>query len=559
MCGIWGYIITNDTKLTDFTSHEKFMMASAPRGPDRLCELKTDTYHMCFHRLAIHDLSIHGDQPFSYEDDNIRIDVMCNGEIYNWKELIKKHTLEMTSGSDCEVILQMLKKYYNHTWDDVVTNVIRELRGEFAAVIRIENAKTGTSKVYATRDPYGVRPLYYAKTQNGVLFSSVLAGIVGFEDDVKGHHVPPGVVLNFIDNAPEKRIVYYDVSKIYPLNDRNTYTDIKVIYKNITDRFIDAVERRLDSERNIGFLLSGGLDSSLVVAVATKILGYKHVSTFSIGMRNATDLKYAREVANHLQTDHTEVVFTKEEGLAAIVDVIRTLETYDITTIRASVGQYLLAKYISTETNIKVVLNGDGADETECGYLYFHYAPSPEDAHKECQKLLSEIHMYDALRVDRTISSHGLEARVPFLDNEFVDAYLTLPASLRVPKVPDMPNGRMEKAFIRDAFAILYPDILPTSVLYRKKEAFSDGVSDAKESWFISIQKWIDEQISDDEYNTYIKQQKEGDIEITTKEAYYYRKIFLKYFPGHEHILKHYWLPNWTNAKDPSARTLSIY
>ena len=548
MCGIWAYFLTsNNTNFTenDFNTNNKRMMSMSSRGPDRLCEIKTEKYHMCFHRLAIHDLSPLGDQPFYIETNyGSKMHIMCNGEIYNYKELIAKYALTMKSGSDCEVIGEMLKK------DIKIPDLIRELRGEFAFIIR-EEVSHGDVNIYVARDPYGVRPLYYAHTNDGIVISSLISGIGNLG---KAVHVTPGTVMhvykNFIrDDIQIEKYKYYDITE------KNSDVLLKFasnnyIYKLITDSFIQSVSKRLDSERELGFLLSGGLDSSLVVAVASKILDHKNIQTFSVGMQNATDLKYAKQVAEHLGTLHTEVIFTKEEGLTIIEDVIRTLETYDITTIRASIGQYILAKYISNNTNIKVILNGDGADETECGYLYFHYAPSAIEAHKECHKLLSEIHMFDALRVDRTISSHGLEARVPFLDQDFVDTYLSIPEELRI---PNMKENRMEKALIRDAFAYLYPDILPESVLYRKKEAFSDGVSTEKESWFVSIQKWIDTIVSDDEYeiNRY--------PETCSKESYYYRKIFNKYFPYQDHILKHYWLPNWTNAKDPSARTLSVY
>jgi asparagine synthase (glutamine-hydrolysing) len=235
-------------------------------------------------------------------------------------------------------------------------------------------------------------------------------------------------------------------------------------------------------------------------------------------MKKGTDLDYAQKVAKHLNTNHTEIYFTPEEGLQAIDNVLETTETWDITTIRASVGQYLLAKYISRETDIKVILNGDGADEVEMGYLYFYLAPSPEEAQKETEKLVKEIHRYDGLRVDRAISSHGLEARIPFLDVNFVDYYMNIDPELKIPT-----ENRMEKQLIRDAFNTLYPDMLPYEVMYRKKEAFSDGISSKEKSWFEIIGEWIDTKVLDEEYDN-------RDVEkyglCKSKESYYYKKYF---------------------------------
>jgi asparagine synthase (glutamine-hydrolysing) len=303
----------------------------------------------------------------------------------------------------------------------------------------------------------------------------------------------------------------------------------------------------------LGALLSGGLDSSLVCAVASKILGVKSLNTFSIGMTGGTDLKYAKEVADHIGSNHTEIIFTPEDGLNAIDSVLDATETWDITTIRASVGQYLLGKYISQNTNIKVILNGDGADEVEMGYLYFYLAPNLEEAQQESEKLLEQIHRYDGLRVDRCISIHGLEARLPFLDQDFVDYYMAIDPILKMPT-----KERMEKQLIRDAFATLYPDILPNSVIYRKKEAFSDGVSSREKSWFTIIGEWIDQKITQEEYDS-------RDISIygecKSKESYYYMKHFVEKF-GHSAIgvIPGYWLPNWIETGgEPSARVLTVY
>lgn len=525
MCGVWGYFTKRSLEPADFDNHQNASSNGSQRGPDRRIDVKGRSYHMCFHRLAIHDLSIHGDQPFSFVGkDGTYMTYMCNGEIYNWKQLIEKYNFQVHSTSDCEVIGHLMQ-YYNYD----IEKVVRALDGEFAIVCRVE-MPTGEVYVHAARDPFGVRPLYFSESSESVVFSSTLGGVV--EMGMSGDHVPPGSIItcNFtVDTLHCYRTKYFDI--------RNHLTNISNdVYKHVTSSLIGAVERRLDSERPIGFLLSGGLDSSLVVAIASKILGLRgKVRTFSIGMKGSVDLKYARQVADYLGTDHMEVVFTEEEGLEAIPDVIRMLETYDITTIRASVGQYLLAKYIRDNTNVRVILNGDGADETECGYLYFYYAPTSEDAHLECIRLLENIHKYDGLRVDRTIASHGLEARLPFLDTKFVETYLSIPCDMRVPT-----KSRMEKQLIREAFHTLYPDLLPDSVMFRIKNAFSDAVSTQEKSWYQMIQDFVA-------------------TKFQKKEADYYKELFDSHFPNHDHVLPAYWMPQWVNATDPSARTLSVF
>lgn len=522
MCGIWAYVISDSFQSGEYASHEESASSSASRGPDRRTDVRAANYHFTFHRLAIHDLTVNGDQPFAFTDDRgTYMTYMCNGEIYNWRELIARYNFKQSSTSDCEVIGHLMQ-HFNYD----IHKVAKELDGEFAIVCRVEHVD-GTICVVAARDPYGVRPLYYGTNGRGVIFSSTLAGVSNM--GAQGYHVLPGSILQakLGDVVSTESTPYFKAS--------TADTSNLSLYDKVTATLIDAVRKRLDSERPVGFLLSGGLDSSLVVAIAAKVLGLSNIHTFSIGMSGSVDLKYAKQVAEHLGTKHTEVTFTMEEGLAAIPDVIKVLETYDITTIRASVGQYLLAKHIKEHTNIRVLLNGDGADEVECGYLYFYYAPTSDAAHDECERLLKNIHMYDGLRVDRTIASHGIEARVPFLDPMFVGTYLGIDASMRIPT-----KERMEKQLIRDAFFTKYPDILPKSVLYRIKNAFSDGVSTKTKPWFQMIKDWVS--------------QSHG-----MSEADYYRNVFDAMFPNQSHILSTYWMPQWTDASDPSARVLSVF
>ncbi len=551
MCGLWAYILRNGPNFTsdDYERHMRWANGSASRGPDRYCEVKGLRYHMMFHRLAIHDTSMSGDQPFFYRDRfGTSFHVMCNGEIYNYRDIVAKHQFEMTSKSDCEVIMHLLAKYRNN-----VEKVVEEIRGEFSFVAFIQTAN-GKEKIVAARDPFGVRPLYYAHTKNGILFSSTLSGIAEFNapfEKVVGDHMPPGTWMEITDRDVTLR-TYYDVrAKTLPTED--TSLGLEDHEKRVTSALINSVARRLDSDRPIGFLLSGGLDSSLVVGIATKILKKENVHTYSIGMKDSPDVAFAQKVAVHCGTKHTVVQFDAKDGFAVIEDVVKATETYDITTIRASTPQYLLAQYISKNTDIKVILNGDGADEVEAGYMYFHHAPSKEAMHKECINLLRDIHKYDGLRVDRTLGAHGLEARLPFLDTEFVEAYISVPSEYRM---PDRGNGRKEKQFLRDAFAKLYPDILPECVLQRTKDAFSDGVSQHKKgmNWFEQLQEFANEIMPDSQVN---RMQKLTHLPPTTSEAAYYRDIFHQNFEGHDQILKAMWMPKWTTTTDPSARTLA--
>jgi asparagine synthase (glutamine-hydrolysing) len=332
------------------------------------------------------------------------------------------------------------------------------------------------------------------------------------------------------------------------------------LYKLIVDTFTDAVRKRLQSERPLCCLLSGGLDSSLVAAVVQRLIKQDNLNntltTLTIGMNGGSDLEYAREVAKHIGSKHIEVNFKAEDGLNAIEDVVYACETFDITTIRASVGQHLIAKYISNHTDFKVVLNGDGADEVEMGYLYTYMAPNEIEAQKDSLILVENISKFDGLRVDRNISYFGLEARVPFLDKEFVDMYLNIDPKLKIPC-----KERMEKYLIRKAFAEVYKDdpILPNNVLWRKKEAFSDGISQKEKSWYIMTQEYGKTKITSDEL-TFLQYRFKDHIMPTSYESAYYRKLFDGWFGREsERCIPYFWLPNWSTSKDPSARTLQIY
>ena len=524
MCGISVFITTKDRKelLNDNIAH---------RGPDTTIIYSFDTRKykviLTFHRLAIIDVD-HGNQPFVHKQGNRQVYLVCNGEIYNYKQLIEKY--ELRTKSDCHTILDMYLKIG-------IDETVKQLDGEFAFVLL--DIQGDSMDIYYARDRFGIRPLFSHSDPTGYYFSSELKGL----PSKIGRQVEPRKIHIIQNNTSYFYKHYYTIG-----SDKVEVSDN--IDQQIRDTLIKSVRDRMQSERPLGALLSGGLDSSLVAGIAAKLLSEqnKRLTTFSIGMdADSPDIKYARKVADHINSIHHEVIIPVEIWIENLKNVIRQIETYDITTIRASTGQYLLAKWISENTDIKVLLNGDGADELESGYLYFYNTPGATGAHNENLRLLENIHYYDVLRVDRGISAWGLEARVPFLSKDFVDLYLSIDKNLRYPLKGE--SGRIEKHLVRKAFAD--ENLIPSEVLWRKKEAFSDGVSDFKKSWFEYIQEYIETQVEDEEFGKHV-------IDFPTKEAYWYKKVYRMYYPVSNNFLR-YWMPKWSSeTKDPSARVLKI-
>ena len=545
MCGIWA-LIQKDVKLT--CEIVEAFNTIKQRGPDTSSLHVDKNYITGFHRLAINDLSISGNQPFTYSTNEYDYSLICNGEIYNFL----KFDISTQSSSDCAVLLPLFIQLKE---DFVKFNTL--LRGEYALVIIKNYRNEDRIDFYFSTDPFSVRPLFYAHQNDKLYISSLLSGISKFSNNVKRLNGGEVVMGTFdFSNRPynTKSDLQCQVFTISTLQTKSYYnvSDIREDISPITvvNALINSVKLRLHSDRPIGCLLSGGLDSSLVASIASRELAKtgKRLRTFSIGMEGGTDLKYARMVAEHINSIHTEYLFTPEIGISVIDEVIKATETYDITTIRASVAQFLLARAISKDTDIKVILNGDGADEVQMGYLYFYLHPDLNEAVKERNKLLNQIHQFDGLRVDRNISYHGLEARVPFLDVEFVNSVLKRSQQL-FPPVKD----RMEKYFIRSAFENSMPDLLPKEVLWRKKEAFSDGVSSKEKSWYLILKDYFKEKVGD-----YSTENIDG-IKPVCHESYYYRMRFNELFNNNHKVIPRYWLPNWTNASDPSARTLEVY
>ena len=327
--------------------------------------------------------------------------------------------------------------------------------------------------------------------------------------------------------------------------------DINSVYNDVNSLLKEAVLKRLMSDRKIGCLLSGGLDSSLIASLVAREYRDSKVKTFSIGMPGSIDLKYADDVAKYIGSDHYSVEISEDDFLNAIEDVIYKIESYDITTVRASVGNYLVSKYIRNNTDCKVIFNGDGSDEVSCGYFYLKNAPDLDALQNENKRLLDEIYLFDVLRSDRSISSNGLEPRTPFLDKKFVQYYFSLSPEI---KKFDGKN-RIEKYVLRKSFE--NDKLLPEDVLWRNKCAFSDGVSKKNKSWHTIIKSYLDDIISDEEFNN--EKIKFSHCPPISKESYYYRKIYAKYFGNHDNLIPHYWMPRWSDVNDPSARELNEY
>jgi asparagine synthase (glutamine-hydrolysing) len=379
-------------------------------------------------------------------------------------------------------------------------------------------------------------------------------------------------VKQFIPGTYSKLVMEYKVSPKWELKKENCVyhstgfssvisesdCDTAHAFKKIQHYLCEAVKKRvLVTERPIACLLSGGLDSSLITALVNECHKQKSdipLETFSIGLEGSEDLKYARIVAEYLGTNHTEILLSEKDFIDVIPEVIRTIESYDTTTVRASIGNYLLGKYISENSDAKVIFNGDGSDELCGGYLYMHAAPDAIEFDKECRRLLKDIHAFDVLRSDKCISSHGLEPRTPFLDRTWVQQYLSIHPSLRFHK----GNNQCEKFLLRSAFSEEnYLDsngsaLLPKCVLWRTKEAFSDGVSKTTRSLYEIIQENVTS-------NFFTFNEKYEHNEPDTEEKKYYREIFESSYRGLGNVVPYFWMPRYVEAKDASARTLQIY
>ena len=522
MCSIMGFTklhIDADTLWTYFDR-------TVSRGPDMSRVEQAGAGCLCFHRLAIMGLDERGMQPFHLDGDMC----VCNGELYLFRPL-KKRLEDMgyrfQSGSDCEIILPLYREYG--------LGMFAMLDAEFAMVIY----DSRNNSFIAARDPIGIRPLFYGYDDGGsIVFASEAKNLVGLCGEIRPF--PPGCY--YADGVFTR---YANVTDVASYLDG----DLDTICAGIRERLILAVDKRLDADAPLGFLLSGGLDSSLVCAISARLLG-KHVRTFAIGMdTDAIDLKYARTAADYIGAEHTEVYMTREEVLDSLEEVVALLGTWDITTIRASMGMYLCCKAIHARTDIRVLLTGEISDEL-FGYKYTDFAPTPEAFQAEAKKRVDELYMYDVLRADRCISVNSLEARVPFGDLEFVKYVMSIDPKLKMNSY-GMGKYLLRKAFEKDR-------LLPEEILWRQKAAFSDAVG---HSMVDDLKAYAEARYSDGEFEE--KRRQYDYCPPFTKESLLYRELFEKHYPGQARMIQDFWMPNrsWPgcDVDDPSARVLRNY
>ncbi|WP_392561138.1 asparagine synthase B [Orbus sturtevantii] len=508
MCSILGIL---DIKSNPEQLRAKALELSSlmrHRGPDWSGIFASDKAILVHERLSIVDVNT-GAQPLYNKDKTLVLAV--NGEIYNHQEIRNqyKNRYEFQTGSDCEVILAL--------YQEKGTDCLDELQGMFAFILYDIN----NNSYFIGRDHIGIIPLYSGHDENGTLyFASEMKALVPVCKTIEAF--PPG---SYLSSTEDKIKAYYQRGWMEYDNVKDNLTDINLLREGLEE----SVKSHLMSDVPYGVLLSGGLDSSVISAITKKFAArrvedhekstawWPQLHSFAVGLKDAPDLAAARAVADHLGTVHHEINFTIQEGIDAIRDVIYFIETYDVTTIRASTPMYLMARKIKA-MGIKMVLSGEGADEIFGGYLYFHKAPNAKEFHEETVRKLAALHLYDCARANKAMSAWGVEARVPFLDKKFLDIAMRINPKDKMCGL----NGKMEKQIVREAFAAY----LPASVVWRQKEQFSDGVG---YSWIDTLKQVADNKVTDPQlqnaksrfpYNT-----------PSTKEAYMYREMFDELFP----------------------------
>ena len=574
MCGIFSLLNSDSSDFQEQFIRDQFYKGRG-RGPEHsILKIVGKNTIFGFHRLAINGLNTVSNQPLIKGN----LTLICNGEIYNYEELYNLLGIEPETQSDCEVILHLYERFG-------IERCLQLLDGVFAFILLDYDIYSESAKLYAARDPLGVRPLYIMSQSHTTSlrsenkpsvfgFASELKCLSDFQNNSSIEHLLPGTYQVYTQSYQvssfwklEEKMVRYHIPSIittqYSSFDYQEQSNL--LGSMIRSTLKGAVEKRcLTTERPIACLLSGGLDSSLITALVNDFhikKGLPKLETYSIGMPGSVDLKYARIVADYLGTKHTEILLQESDFLDAIPEVIKTIESYDTTSVRASIGNYLLGKYISANSEAKVIFNGDGSDELTGGYLYFHKSPNSIEFDLECRRLLGDIYLYDVLRSDKCISSHGLEPRTPFLDRAWVQKYLSIPAEVRCHNKNDV----CEKHLLRLAFDSCINNsgerLLPKEIIWRTKEAFSDGVSDNSRSLFEIIQEFVQNKYSAEEINDITNKSKSYKHNSPmTLEQYYYRDIFETLYPGRSEIVPYMWMPKFIEgATDASARTLKIY
>lgn len=558
MCGIVGIFNIQNQSPELRQKALKMSQKLRHRGPDWSGIYSGPTAILAHERLSIVD-PLSGGQPLISPDGK---HILCvNGEIYNHKDIRRRSDYEFQTGSDCESILSLyqdiaadLAKQPERS-ETLIEGLFEKLSGIFAFGLYDQEQDT----FLIGRDPIGVIPLYIGSDAEGKIYiGSELKALEGFcdryEPFLPGHY--------YYSRHGEMKRWYKRAWKDY-----NVVKDNKASATDLRIALEDAVKRQLMSDVPYGVLLSGGLDSSVTSAIAMKFAHkrieedmqkgawWPQLHSFAVGLKGAPDLAKAKEVADFIGTVHHEINYTIQEGLDTIRDVIYYIETYDVTTVRASTPMYLLARVIKS-MGIKMVLSGEGADEVFGGYLYFHKAPSAEEFHKETVRKLGKLYLYDCLRANKSLSAWGVEGRVPFLDKEFLDVAMSLN-----PEAKMCPGTVMEKKIVREAFQ----DMLPASVAWRQKEQFSDGVG---YSWIDTLKQITSEAVSDEQMAHAAER-----FPINppmNKEEYYYRSIFEEHFPSdsaaksvpHEAsvacstAIALEWDAAWKEMNDPSGRAV---
>jgi asparagine synthase (glutamine-hydrolysing) len=594
MCGIFAFLLTKHYKPSDDSTVEVHDVSETPipqsiytnsnkivhRGPTNTKSKYISTHKkellMVFHRLAINGLEASGDQPFSMRN----VSLICNGEIYNYKKLLEENPEFKPlykSNSDCEIIIHMYRKYG-------MMNTLKQLDGEFAFVLYDND----NDNLYAARDPVGVRSLFYGtnyvpsnyKTplnfRNSLSSNSSVYSInhnhsMAFASEAKAilmmrevKQFPSGCFYNYDDDVFER---YYSFD--FKLNLSLTEDQI---YDKLYELLVKAVDKRLMSDVDICCLLSGGLDSTLVTLIAADLIRKKSpksdkiIDTYSIGFEGSVDLKFAKIASDFIKTNHHEVIITEDDGIAAIEETIKQIESFCTTSVRASIMNLLVCKRGVAKSINKVVLCGDMSDEIFASYRGFQKADTPENFFLWNIVMVKNVQFFDMLRACKSISYSGLEARVPFADKELMDFAMSIDPSLKM-----FTDDRMEKYLLRKAFDnyrynssfdenVINPNkkyYLPDELLWRRKEAFSDGVSAHERSWFTVIREHVDKIYSDEDFEK--KSRMYTHCPPYDKESLYYREIFEKHYPGRAELIPYFWRHPFTTQLDPSARCLDFY
>lgn len=551
MCGIFASFVENEVKQLnevndanqvnkvglDPTTVQRFEKIKH-RGPDGsytdIVSSKNISAFLGFHRLAIMGITTKENRIL----ENNGVYMLCNGEIYRHRDFAKRFGLVLETDSDCEVILKLYTQYQQDPLNlirniNYFKNAVKMLDGDFAFIIW-DSVK---EILIVARDRRGVRPLFYGMYSSGYIEFASEEKALRLEQNIK--HFPPGHIYY-------RQQDFSNIQKYceFPQPSRVEFSDAKDIINILLTK---AVTKRLVSDRPKGFLLSGGLDSSLVASIAARYSS-EPITTFSIGYPDSPDLMAARKVAEDIGSNHHEVILTDSDILQNIDNLIYSLGSYETTTARASMPMYILSKYISEKTDVKVLFSGEGADEIFAGYLYLHKAPGFKELQDELESLVSDLYLFDVLRADRTTAAWGLELRVPFLDADLVDFVMSLDPSVKIGK------DRIEKLVLREAFK----GYLPESVLYRRKEAFSDGVG----SRSIELLKdMADRYVSLQSFKIFEEAGVlTGKAVPKTAEQKMYYSIFRQHF-GNFNCTEKYWMPKWSPevGDDPSATFLQNY